>query len=472
MVKLKLQIPEIKIGESCMVIRLPEKVKYIISKLTGEGFEAYSVGGCIRDSLLGRNPEDWDITTSARPEQVKRLFRRTVDTGIRHGTVTVMMGEDGFEVTTYRLDGVYEDNRHPKEVTFTTELVEDLSRRDFTINALAYNDEDGLVDTFQGLSDLENGLIRAVGDPNERFSEDALRIMRAVRFSAQLNFEIERETFAAIRPKAENLRNISAERIRVELVKLLCSKHPEKLLTLSECGITAVILPEFDRELATGQNNKHHMYDVGRHTIEALKHSTTYDDRLSEQDRTVLRLTMLLHDMGKPDCHTRDADGTDHFKGHSEVSVKIADDILRRLKFDNKTIDQVLTLVRYHDHRHEITPGSVRRTIVKIGEELMPLWFLVRRCDTMGQSVYIREEKLSEIDEFERVYREILSERDCLSLKDLAVKGQDLIQAGVKPGPELGRILNGMLELVLEEPPRNTKEYLMGRLSELRQGGN
>ena len=450
-----------------MSIRLPEKVNFIISRLTDAGFEAYSVGGCIRDSLLQRTPEDWDITTSARPEQVKRLFRRTVDTGIKHGTVTVLIGDDGFEVTTYRLDGVYEDSRHPKEVTFTTTLTEDLSRRDFTINALAYNDQDGLIDAFSGLSDLENGLIRAVGNPCERFSEDALRIMRAVRFSAQLNFTIEEKTFEAIRPKAENLKKISAERIRVELTRLLCSKHPEKLLTLSECGITAVILPEFDHALLTEQNNQHHMYDVGRHTIETLKHSTIYDEKLSEQERTVLRLTMLLHDLGKPDCHTRDADGTDHFKGHSEASVKIADDILRRLKFDNKTIDQVLTLVRYHDHRDAASKRSVRRTAVKVGTELMPLWFLVRRCDTMGQSVYIREEKLAQIDEYERVYQEILTEQDCLSLKAMAVKGKDLIEAGIAPGPELGRILNEMLELVLDEPSRNTKEYLMGRLEDL-----
>ncbi len=445
-------------------INLPKDVRRIIDELSRNGFEAYAVGGCVRDSLLNREPGDWDITTDAKPLETKSLFRRTVDTGIKHGTVTVLLGGSSYEVTTYRLDGLYEDSRHPVEVTFTGSLKEDLKRRDFTINAMAYNDEAGLIDEFGGLSDLEGKLIRAVGAPLERFGEDALRIMRAVRFAAQLDFEIEKETFKAISEVAESLRNISAERIRTELVKLLCSKHPEKLLDLHESGITGVILKEFDRALETPQNNKHHMYDVGIHTVEALKFSTTFDESLSEGDRTVLRLTMLLHDMGKPLCKTTDEAGVDHFKGHSLESEKIAEDVLCRLKFDNATKDKVLTLVKYHDHRREATEPNVRRTIAQIGKELMPLWFMVRRCDTMAQSVYIREEKLKEIDRFEQVYKSVLEKGDCITLSELAVNGNDLIEYGIKPGKELGAILKRMLDAVLEDPSLNDRDKLLGML--------
>ncbi len=451
-----------------MYIDLPKEVKLIISELCKRGFEAYAVGGCIRDSLIGRKPKDWDITTNAEPMEVKSVFRRTVDTGIKHGTVTVLIGKEPFEVTTYRLDGKYEDSRHPSKVTFTRSLEEDLKRRDFTINAMAYNDKDGLVDKFGGFDDLNEKRIRAVGNAKERFSEDALRIMRAVRFSAQLGFDIEEETYKAIANEAENLRKISAERIREELVKLLDSSHPEELLKLSESGITHVILPEFDKELATEQNNKHHQYNVGIHTVEALKYSTVYDMELSEEDKTVLRFALLCHDMGKPLCHTTDEDGTDHFKGHAEVSVDLAADILKRLKFDNASRDKILKLVKYHDHRREASEKNVRKTIVTIGKELMPLWFMIRRCDTMAQSVYIREEKLEQIDRFEETYHRVIENEDCLSLKDLAVNGNDLIEYGIKPGKEIGEILNRMLEAVLENPENNNKEYLMWLLDMIR----
>ena len=269
-----------------MVIQLPEKVKYMIDTLMEAGYEAYAVGGCIRDSILGRKPEDWDITTSARPMQVKQLFKRTIDTGIQHGTVTVMISGEGFEVTTYRIDGEYEDGRHPREVEFTASLLEDLRRRDFTINAMAYNEKEGLVDAFSGRKDLEKKLIRCVGNPKERFEEDALRMMRAVRFAAQLGFSIEKGTRDAITELAGNLAKVSAERIQVELVKLLVSNHPGEFMTAYETGLTQVFLPEFDAMIDTPQNNKHHCYNVGKHTIEAVKNSP--------QDK-IIRLTMLLH---------------------------------------------------------------------------------------------------------------------------------------------------------------------------------
>lgn len=253
-----------------MVLTIPEKVEFIINKLETAGFEAYAVGGCVRDSILGRKPDDWDITTSAKPEQVKALFRRTVDTGLQHGTVTVMIDKEGFEVTTYRVDGEYEDGRHPKEVTFTASLEEDLKRRDFTINAMAYNTSSGLVDMFGGLEDIKKKIIRCVGNPLERFTEDALRIMRAVRFSAQLGFEIEKETKAALSVIAPNLKNVSAERIETELVKLLVSPHPDYLRTAWETGITKEFLPEFDACMNTEQNTPHHCWTVGEHALHSL----------------------------------------------------------------------------------------------------------------------------------------------------------------------------------------------------------
>ncbi len=317
-------------------IQLPDKVRNIIDKLTDAGFEAYAVGGCVRDTILGRAPEDWDVTTSASPVQVKGLFPKTVDTGIQHGTVTVMLEGEGFEVTTYRIDGEYEDKRHPKEVAFTSNLLEDLRRRDFTINAMAYNERDGLIDAFDGLKDLQEGRIRCVGSPRERFTEDALRMMRAVRFGAQLGFAIEEGTKAAIVPLAKNLSAISAERIQAELVKLLVSDHPEEMRTVYETGMSQVFLPEFDRMMATPQNNRHHSYNVGEHTLVALKNIP--GDK-------VLRLTMLLHDVAKPECQSVDAAGIYHFYGHPKKGAQMAGEILRRLKFDNETIERVMGLI-------------------------------------------------------------------------------------------------------------------------------
>lgn len=314
-----------------MKIVLPEKVTYIIDTLTQHGFEAYAVGGCVRDTMLGRIPMDWDITTSAKPEQVKELFRHTIDTGIQHGTVTVMLEHEGFEVTTYRIDGEYEDARHPKEVQFTSNLLEDLKRRDFTINAMAYNDKDGLVDAFDGVGDLERGVIRCVGAAVERFTEDALRMLRAVRFGAQLGFSIEDETREAIVSLAPNIAKVSAERIQIEMVKLLTSGHPELLRTAYETGLTAVFLPEFDEMMKTPQNNPHHCYSVGEHTLHAL---------MEIQPDKVARITMLLHDVAKPMCRTTDEHGVDHFYGHPQEGSLVARKILRRLKFDNDTTDR------------------------------------------------------------------------------------------------------------------------------------
>lgn len=440
-----------------MKIELPRKVVLIIKNLQRHGYDAYAVGGCVRDSILNRKPEDWDITTSAKPEQVKRIFRRTVDTGIEHGTVTVLIGKDGFEVTTYRVDGLYEDGRHPKEVTFTSQLEEDLKRRDFTINAMAYNDDERLVDAFGGMRDLNYHLIRCVGDPKERFSEDALRILRAVRFSAQLAFPIEPETAEAIKSLAPNLEKISAERIQAELVKLLVSDHPERIQDACELGITKVVLPEWDDMVGVKQNTPHHKYDVAAHTVHALQ---------NVKNDKVLRLTMLFHDMGKPVMKTTDENGRDHFKGHAIASEQIAKTVMKRLKFDNDTIRKVTKLVAYHDYRMEPTGANVRRAMHEIGVELFPYYLAVRLADTKAQSSYERRGKLENIIQIRELYRNALRNKECVTLKDLAVTGTDLINLGIAPGKELGTLLNELLDMVIEDPAWNQKGKLCDYVKE------
>lgn len=434
-----------------MKIALPEKVTTIIENLQMHGYEAYAVGGCVRDSVLARKPQDWDITTSAKPEEIKSLFARTVDTGIEHGTVTVLLGKDSFEVTTYRIDGAYEDGRHPKEVIFTRNLEEDLKRRDFTINAMAYNDEVRLVDPFGGMQDLNHHLIRCVGDPMERFAEDALRILRAVRFSAQLAFPIEAKTADAIRKLAPTLEKISAERIQAELVKLLTSDHPEQIQDAYELGITKVILPEWDAMVGVEQNTPHHKYDVAEHTLESMKNI---------KNDKILRLTMLFHDMGKVMMKTTDEKGRDHFKGHALISEGIARSVMRRLKFDNDTIKKVTKLVCYHDYRVDVTAKNVRRAMNRIGVDLFPYYLAVQLADVKAQSAYQRKRKIEDIILMRELYQETLLQEYCVTLKGLAVTGKDLMELGMKPGRELGSALNELLEWVIDEPECNKKEIL------------
>ena len=435
-----------------MQFRLPEDVKRIIETLNKAGFEAYAVGGCVRDCLLGKEPNDWDITTSALPAQVKSLFRRTVDTGIAHGTVTVLLNRTGYEVTTYRIDGEYEDGRHPKDVTFTASLREDLRRRDFTINAMAYNEEEGLVDLFDGQQDLQRGIIRCVGEAKERFGEDALRMLRAIRFSAQLGFILDEATAEAIKELAPTLSKVSVERIQTELVKTVTSPHPERLREAYEYGLTAVFLPEFDRMMQTPQNNINHFYNVGEHTLKSMQYIAP--------DK-VLRLAMLFHDMGKPLCKTTDEDGTDHFRGHPEASADLAAECLRRLKFDNDTSERVSRLCRAHDYRIEPECRYLRRAMRKLGEDLFPDFFAVQRADVSAQSDYKRKEKLAQIAKNEADYLEITAKGECVSLKNLAVNGSDLIGCGIRPGKQIGELLNLMLDEVVEHPENNDKIYLL-----------
>jgi tRNA nucleotidyltransferase (CCA-adding enzyme) len=446
-----------------MKINMPKQANFIIRTLTDHGYEAYIVGGCVRDALLHVEPKDWDITTSASPEEVKQLFFHTVDTGIEHGTVTVLLDHEPYEVTTYRVDGKYEDHRRPSEVTFTKSLKEDLLRRDFTINAMAYNDQEGLIDLYGGEKDLAKGLIRCVGVANQRFDEDALRILRALRFAARLDFTIEEETRLAMIAKKEFLRQISAERIREELTKILISDHPELLVMAYELGITKIILPEWDEMMETPQNNPHHLYSVGLHSLKGIQQI---------EPNVHLRYAMLLHDAGKPACKTTDDEGIDHFTKHPLKSKDIAREVLRRLKFDNETVKVVTTLVEWHDWRFmkatDINKKAVRRLANKIGVDLCYQLFKVQHADIMAQSDYQREQKLSILEQTKLLLDEIVADHECITLKDLKLNGKDLIAMGVSEGKQIGWILNSLLDRVLEEPELNTKECLTAMAEELR----
>ena len=436
-----------------MEIRIPKDAKSIIDKLTGAGYEAYIVGGCVRDCLLGLVPDDWDITTNALPEQVKELFRRTIDTGIEHGTVTVMIGDEGYEVTTYRTDGAYSDGRHPDKVTFVPSLEEDLKRRDFTINAMAYNDSEGLVDLFGGRDDIEKKIIRCVGCADERFSEDALRMMRAVRFAAKLGYGIDNEALASIKKLAPTLSRVSAERITTELTKLLVSDHPEMIETLYETGLTKVFFPEFDKAFDTPQVHPHHCFNVGKHITESV--------RLSENDR-IVRFAMLLHDIGKPDTLTIDEKGITHFHGHPAVGAKMGEEIMRRWKLDNDTVYRVCRLIRHHDmfKGKKCTPELVRKAVSVMEDDFQRL-LEVMRADVLAQSDFMRREKLENLNDYGREYERIMREGECCSLRTLAVSGRDLIELGIKPGPFMGEILGMLLERVLEDPSLNEKKKLL-----------
>ena len=435
-------------------ITIPEDARHILKVLHDAGYEAYVVGGCVRDALLGREPGDWDITTSAKPEQVKALFRRTIDTGIQHGTVTVMMHKVGYEVTTYRIDGQYEDHRHPTEVSFTSELREDMRRRDFTINAMAYSEEEGVVDYFEGQKDLERGVIRCVGNPMERFDEDALRVLRALRFAGQRDFTIEENTVKAMKQQSIFLKDVSAERIRVELTKLLLCAKPEYLETIGRTtGIVAIVLPELEEMFATEQNHPHHCYNVGKHCMEAT---------VNVKNTQVLRWAALLHDIGKPKTYTVDEQGTSHFYKHAAVGAPMAADVLKRLKFDNDTVKRVRELIYWHDYNwgQKVSIRQVRRAMCKIGPEYMEDLLALQKADVLAQSSYMQQEKLALLEEIVKYCQQIVEEKQCVTMKTLAINGNDLMQMGMKPGKALGEVLHRLLDLVVEEPDRNTKEQL------------
>ena len=485
----------IKNDNQSVRIELPQGAANIIRVLKAHGYEGFAVGGCVRDALLGRIPNDWDITTSATPGQVKALFRHTVDTGIAHGTVTVLIDSDAFEVTTYRIDGEYKDARHPSCVTFTPSLSEDLKRRDFTINAMAYSPEGGLVDLFDGMGDLERGIVRCVGDAKERFSEDALRIIRAVRFAAQLGFSLDPDTRAAAERLADTLARISAERIRDELVKLICSDRPGMMETARLIGITKVVLPEFDRlftiplarscpedrkQETTEEQHSCCPENAGEHTLRTMENIREPDP----EKRRLLRLTMLLHDIGKVQIQPvlrasassqknevakQSARAEFAYPGHAQCSAAMAQTVLRRLKEDNETIRVVTRLIRYHTDLPDRERAQVRRLMRDVGKELFPLWLQVKEADILAGSPGRRTAKLEKLARTEAMYREAVSDRDPIVISDLAVTGRDLIADGMKPGKTMGIVLAALLDEVLEDPSRNEKAYLISRSRSLRQ---
>jgi tRNA nucleotidyltransferase (CCA-adding enzyme) len=436
------------------VFSVPEHVKAILSRLESAGFEAWCVGGAVRDALLGRTPGDWDVTTSALPETVLELFApHALPTGLQHGTVTVGGGR-GVEVTTFRRDGDYLDARHPESVAFTTSLEEDLSRRDFTVNAMALNLRGELADPFGGGEDLKKGVLRAVGDPELRFTEDALRIMRCLRFASRLGFSVEESTDAALRRLAPNLNKIAPERLRVELLGLLCGDWAADVL-LRYPDVLGVFMPEILPTVGFDQHSRYHCYDVWEHTARSVA---------AVPADPVLRTTMLLHDLGKPATFTLDDQGRGHFYGHWRPSVALGEAILTRLRFDNHSKRTILSLVERHDCPLNQQEKSVRRTLSRYGEQWTRQLLAVKRADNLAQAEAYRDRQ-GDIDRWEALLNQVLSAQDCFSLKRLAVKGNDLTALGLR-GPAVGQALQKLLELVMDEALPNDRDILLNYAKE------
>ena len=435
-------------------VNIPSDANEIIHTLQNHGHSAYVVGGCVRDSILGRIPHDWDICTSATPNEMLEIFkdRRVIETGLQHGTITIVVNNEPYEVTTYRIDGAYSDNRRPDSVTFTDKLVEDLRRRDFTINAMAYNDDEGLIDPFDGLKDIEWKKIRCVGSAKDRFGEDALRILRAIRFASQLEFVMMPETLYEINQQYKNLENISIERINSEFCKIASSSDFCVQMVLFQ-DVFALFIPELKDMFDFPQNNPYHDYDVYGHTIHAVEHC--------DSDDLAVRLAVFFHDIGKPHSYQDGEDGIRHFKGHGRVSAEITDNIMKRLRFDNETRNNVVELVYYHDATFEVGKKYVKRWLNKIGEEQFRRLLKVRKADILGQKPDYEQSRIDKVDNIEKILEEVLQEDECFSLKDLAVNGKDLMDIGYKSGRQLGAALQGLLDCVIGEEVNNNKEELL-----------
>lgn len=437
-------------------IQIPKGVKYIINTLQENNHEAYIVGGAVRDSLLERKVNDWDITTSANPQEVVNIFEnlryKIIPTGLKHGTVTILINSIGYEITTFRIDGEYEDNRHPKEVKFTSNLKEDLKRRDLTINAMAYNDKTGLIDYFNGLEDLNNKIVRCVGNSKDRFNEDSLRMLRCIRFASQLNFDMEKSTKFNIRELSKNINNVSMERIRDELCKILVSSQPVYgIRNIVELNLVDYIIPELKDCVGFQQHNKHHDKDVYGHILSVVE---------NVPNKLELRLAALLHDIGKPKCFSIGDNGQGHFYGHQKISADMTKDILKRLKFDNKTIDKVDKLVYNHMTRYnKLRIPSIKKFINKVGIDNLDDLFELQIADIKGSA--------KEYHSFDNVLNlkikceKILSEKQPLTIKDLDIDGHDLMKLGIKQGKEIGIVLNKLLDIILENPNLNNKEDLI-----------
>jgi len=436
-------------------IILPEDVRIIINKLEEAGYKAYAAGGCIRDSLLGRDPQDWDIASSAPPQKVTAVFngRRTILTGMKHGTVTLVLNGVNYEITTFRTETLYSDGRRPDSVVFTNNLYEDLSRRDFTVNAMAFNETEGLVDPFNGQEDLEKKVLRCVGDPSARFSEDALRMLRAVRLSAQLGFTVESAAYDAIKANAPLLGRISAERIASEFNAILMSDRPETIYLLVDTGLISHIAPEFEACISTRQDSRYHSHNVGEHTVRSVA--------LAEKD-LIQRMSLFLHDIGKPFSISTDEKGGRHFSGHAAVSAEIADKILKRLKYPRKFSVMVRKLVLNHDIKFKNDDFCIRKLLAQYGEELLFRLIRIREADIGAQNPEFAGERLGRLAKFKESAERIIGEGACTSLERLAVKGSDLAAAGVtEEGRIIGEILGRLLDAVIEKPSLNEKDKLL-----------
>ena len=435
-------------------INIPADANELIHTLQNNGHSAYIVGGCVRDSILGRTPHDWDICTSATPSEMLEIFKdkKIIETGLQHGTVTVVVNGEPYEITTYRIDGIYSDNRRPDTVIFTDKLVEDLRRRDFTINAMAYNDEEGLIDPFNGMEDIKYKKISCVGRAEDRFGEDALRILRAIRFAAQLEFAIMPGTDWEIHKQYKNLENISIERINSEFCKIASSDDFCVELLLYK-DVFSLFIPELKDMFDFPQNNPWHIWDVFGHTIHAVEYC--------DSDDLVVRLAVFFHDFGKPHSYQDGEDGIRHFKGHGKVSADMTDSIMKRLRFDNETRNNVVELVYYHDATFEVGKKYVKRWLNKIGEKQFRRLLQVKKSDNKAQNLELSSDRIEELEEIELLIDEVLQEDECFSLKDLAVNGKDLIGVGYKAGKELGNTLNKLLQLVIDGDCPNEKEKLL-----------
>ena len=442
-----------------MFIPLDDDVKLILNKLSENGFDCYVVGGCVRDCLLGLTPHDWDITTNALPQQISSIFSsyQQFDAGIKHGTVSVVINKQVYEITTFRIDGSYTDNRRPDSVTFTADIKQDLLRRDFTVNALAYNPKTGIKDFCNGIEDIKYKALRCVGNPDERFNEDALRILRCLRFASVYGFSIEPETLKSIIRNKRLLLNISAERIKTELEKLLCGDNADFILRRYK-EVFAVVIPEIEVMFDFDQNTPHHNKTLWKHTVSSIKHI---------KPDPVLKMTMLLHDIGKPQTKTTDINGVSHFKGHPRLSAAMADVILQRLRFSNEFINTVTTLISYHDYRFNGNKKMMKKVLSKIGEEMFEMLLQVQYADMMAQSMYKREEKLLNHNKTVAQFKNILEENCCLKLKDLNINGSDLLRMGIAEGKTIGAILNTLLDMVIDEEIKNDRQELLSKAEQL-----
>ncbi len=435
-----------------MNISLPSPVSQVIETMDHAGFSAYAVGGCVRDTLRGTTPLDWDITTNATPKQVAAVFadERVVETGLAHGTVTVILSGMPMEVTTFRKESGYGDHRHPDRVQFTTELKEDLARRDFTVNAMAYHPNEGLIDFFGGQADLENRIIRCVGIPDERFQEDALRILRALRFASVLGFSIESTTAEALHSHREDLGFVANERICTELLKLLCGQKAAVILR-EYVDVITTILPELTDCIGFEQHSRYHIYDVYEHTLHSVAAAPT---------DPVLRFTMLFHDSGKPLSFMQEPDGTGHFYGHYEHSVRLAQQAMQRLRVSNAFFEQVSTLIRHHDLRMEPTAPYMKRWLGRLGETTLRYLFAVQAADCAAQAPTYRG-RLEDLQRLEELLDAVIAEQSCFSLKDLAVNGNDLRALGIPADAILGAYLNRLLDAVIDENCENERTALL-----------